>query len=74
MKYYVIYIPAWRTFMFLNRLFLLRITSDFNEVIQLQLQEYIKYKGEPPGYMTKALVHTNQVFSVIKTWVVPFGL
>ena len=74
MKYYVLYIPAWRAFMFLDRLFLLRVTSDFREVIQLQLQEYIRHKGEPPAYMTKTLVHTNKVFSVIKTWVRPFGL
>lgn len=60
--------------MFLNRLFLLRITPDFREVIQLQLQEYNKRKGEQPAYMTKELVHTNQFFSVIKTWVRPFGL
>ena len=74
MKKYVLYIQAWRTFMFLVGLFLLRITSDLNEVIQLQLQEYTKYKGEPPAYMTKELAHTNRFFSVVKTWVRPFGL
>ena len=74
MKYYVLYIPAWRAFMFLDRLFLLRVTSDFREVIQLQLQEYIRHKGNAHVYMTKELVHINRFFSVIKTWVRPFGL
>ena len=74
MKYYVLYIPAWRTFIFLDRLFLLRITSDFNEVIQLQLQEYIRHKGNARVYMTKEVVYLTQFFSVIKTWVGPFGL
>lgn len=60
--------------MFLDRLFLLRITSDFREVVQFQLQEYVRKTDCHNVKMTRELVYISKLFSVIKTWVGPFGL
>ena len=61
--------------MFINRLFLLEIESEFKEVIQLIIREYVRFNPDQHNFhLTRKEVHKNKFFSVIKLWVGPFGL